>query len=285
MIWTIANVFAILALAIGSYTDLRTREVPDWLSHGTIYFGFALNAILSIVYLDWHFIVYSVLGFALCFLLGLGMYKLGQWGGGDTKVIMGVGALVGLNPSTLLIITFLVNTILVGAVYGIGWSLFVALRNWKSFWKEYRQFTKTPAIIKVRLLLYVVVIFGLLTAFLWFPQNRIMIIGAIAIIFFLTHFWIMIKVVEKACMIKEVNPSVLTEGDWIAEDVKVKGEVITGPGDLGVSLEQIAKLKKIGVRKVKVKYGIPFVPSFLIAFILAAMLGAWYLGILQALYF
>ena len=86
-------------------------------------------------------------------------------------------------------------------------------------------------------------------------------------------------------MIKNVSPSKITEGDWIAEEIKVKGKLIAGPKDLGISLEQIARLKSLGVKKVLVKYGIPFVPSFLIAFIIAVIAGAWYLGVLQVIYF
>ena len=48
---------------------------------------------------------------------------------------------------------------------------------------------------------------------------------------------------------------------------------MTGPKDLGISRQQIERLiryKKI--RKVIVKEGIPFIPAFLIAFILTVMM-------------
>lgn len=280
---TIPAVFGFLLLAIGSYTDVRTREVPDWVSHGFIYLGFALNIILSIIYKELYFIVYSILGFALCLALGWAMYKLGQWGGGDSKVIMGIGSIVGLNPQSLFLITFLVNSIIVGGVYGIIWSLIVAFRNWKAFKKTYKETTATKKIVKIRLALYVVVVVGLLSGFAFFPGFKMEIVGLTALIFLLVHLWIIIRTVEKSCMIQEISPLKLTEGDWIVEDVFVKGKRITGPKDLGIEKEQIAELKKLGVKKVKVKYGIPFVPSFLIAFILAVIVGAWYLGILNYL--
>jgi len=72
-------------------------------------------------------------------------------------------------------------------------------------------------------------------------------------------------------MLKYVEPKELTEGDWIAKDIKVKGEYITGPKDLGIEKKQINKLikfYKLGkIKKVLIKEGIPFVPSFLLAFI------------------
>ena len=53
------------------------------------------------------------------------------------------------------------------------------------------------------------------------------------------YFWIFIKVVEKSCMYKYVEPQQLTEGDWIAKDVKIDGKYITGPKDLGIEKKQI----------------------------------------------
>ena len=64
----------------------------------------------------------------------------------------------------------------------------------------------------------------------------------------------------------------LTEGDWIAEDVKVNGKIICSPKDLGISKEQIKKLKHHNIKKVLVKEGIPFVPSFLIAFVVTSLI-------------
>ena len=65
----------------------------------------------------------------------------------------------------------------------------------------------------------------------------------------------------------------LTEGDWIAKDVVVKGKKICGPKDLGISRKQISRLSKLNIKKVLVKYGMPFVPSFLLAFIITLLWG------------
>ena len=69
----------------------------------------------------------------------------------------------------------------------------------------------------------------------------------------------------------------LTEGDWIAEEIKVGKKYICGPKDLGIELAQIKKLiaykKKGKIKKVLIKVGIPFVPSFLIAFIVTYIWG------------
>ena len=102
---------------------------------------------------------------------------------------------------------------------------------------------------------------------------------------FLTTFyvWIFVKSIEKSSMYKLVEPNKLTEGDWIVKDVYINKQYITGPKDLGIEKKQIKllieayKRKKIG--KVLIKEGIPFVPSFLIAFIITFVIGnpLWFL--------
>ncbi len=70
----------------------------------------------------------------------------------------------------------------------------------------------------------------------------------------------------------------MTEGDWIAKEIKYKGKVITGPKDLGIEKKQINKLKRLfklnKIRKVLIKEGIPFVPSFLAGWIITVVWGS-----------
>ncbi|PIO05594.1 hypothetical protein COT47_04145, partial [Candidatus Woesearchaeota archaeon CG08_land_8_20_14_0_20_43_7] len=55
---------------------------------------------------------------------------------------------------------------------------------------------------------------------------------------------------------------------------------ICGPKDLGIEKKQIAILLKHKVKKVLVREGIPFVPSFLIAFIVNVFFQNWFLRFL-----
>ncbi|HLD06646.1 MAG TPA: hypothetical protein VJC16_03885, partial [Candidatus Nanoarchaeia archaeon] len=81
--------------------------------------------------------------------------------------------------------------------------------------------------------------------------------------------------VEEATMKRKVPLDKVTEGDWIVQDITIKGKYIAGPKDLGITKEQIAALKKARIKEVLVKYGIPFVPSFLLAFIAYLILGEY----------
>jgi hypothetical protein len=83
--------------------------------------------------------------------------------------------------------------------------------------------------------------------------------------------FIIIKILEQIAFIKDLPVDKATEGDWVAEDILVHGKTIVRKKDLGITKEQLAELKELAAKgklqTVKLKYGIPFVPSFLIAFI------------------
>ena len=57
------------------------------------------------------------------------------------------------------------------------------------------------------------------------------------------------------------------------DDVKHGKKVICSPKDLGISKAQIAELKKLKIKSVVVKEGIPFVPSFLLSFLVTMYIG------------
>ncbi|MAE43296.1 hypothetical protein CMO93_05975 [Candidatus Woesearchaeota archaeon] len=270
-----------LALLIGSYTDLRTREVPDWLNFGLIGTGFGINLLFSIIYWKLNFITYSVIGFGIFLVIAYIMFYAGQWGGGDSKMLMGLGALIGVNIFAIkfsFLASFLINALLVGALYGILWSIFLIFKNKKKFFKSLKKYVSNKKTIKIKKIIFILFIILILIAILvqdFFVRLIFLYIALISIITF--YLWLIIKAVENSCMLKYVLPSQLTEGDWIAKDIKFKGKYITGPKDLGIEKKQINKLislyKKKKVNKILIKEGIPFVPSFFIAYVVTLVFG------------
>ena len=274
MLW-IFLVLALAVLVIGTYTDLRTKEVPDWVNFGLIFAGIGIHAILSAVSSSWLPIISSGIGLGIGVGVSFAMYYLGQWGGGDAKMLMGLGAIIGFDLSNLFFLNFLINVFFIGAVYGLCYGVYLAFRNRKSFGKTFRHlYSKIPLILRRGIF----VLLGLAVAFaiLFLSLKNMIFIYLISLMIILIGFYylfIYAKTIEKCCMLKYVSPSKLTEGDWIAKDVKYKGKYITGPKDLGISKKQINLLKKFKIEKVLMKDGIPFVPSFLIAFVFTLFLG------------
>ena len=277
----ISYTIALSALAIGSITDIRTREVPDWVNYGLIISGISLNLLFSAIYSNPSFIINSIVGLIIFFGIAYIMFYAGQWGGGDSKMLMGLGAIIGIDISIAFrqfLIAFLVNTLFIGAVYGLFWSLILVFKHKSKFWKEFKRMlsNKTIAYIKnIILLALVALIIPLL--FVKLIYFKILILSVAFLILTTFYIWIFVKSIEKSCMHKLVEPSQLTEGDWIVKDVFVGGNYITGPKDLGISKSKIRKLihfyKKKKVKKILIKEGIPFVPSFLIAFLVTLFFG------------
>jgi len=263
-------------LIIGSYTDLKTREVPDWLNFSLVAIGLGANSIFSLVYWDYTFIVNSLSGFGLFFLFAILMYYTGQWGGGDSKMIMGMGALIGFDiffRGFPVAISLLFNILIVGAAYGLTWSIVLVIKNFKKFKKEVSK-------VKSRIRNILLIVMGLfLIASLvvndYGLRTSLVILALAPILIY--YLYVYVKAIENVCMLKFVEPSKLTEGDWIAKDVVVDGKKITGPKDLGISIEKIKKLvnfyKKGKIKKILIKEGIPFVPSFLIGYLVTLIFG------------
>ncbi len=281
MIETILSVIIVISLIIGSYTDIRTREVPDWVNYSVIFVGLGLRLLFSATTSNWNYLLYGIYGFTLFLLFGFLMFYTGQWGGGDTKLLMGIGALIGfeLKLNSFLLI-FLANVLIAGALYGLIYSFILAIRNWKQFTSKlkqhihkYKKHKYGSWIIAVALLVGIIIINDFYIRLLLFVTMFF------SILFF--YLWAFTKSIEQACMYKFVSPEKLTEGDWIAKKYTIDGKYICGPKDLGIEKKQIKKLiqlkRKGKIKKIKIKEGIPFVPSFLLGYIISVMYGAWFL--------
>jgi len=282
MLW-ISIVIALLALIIGSITDLKKREIHDYVSYGLIFSGFAIGIVYSIIYWEYNYIMQTAMGFMLGLGIAYAMFYLGQWGGGDSKLIMGLGTILGFNifeifgKTNLSFIILLINIIFVGAIYGLIWSIYLAIKNRKQFMKSLRFWSEKPNIsLARRIILGLTVIIAILTIFVIPPELKLVSLGLLATLFVVFYMWMFVKIIEESCMIKKVPVSKLTEGDWIHKDIFIGKKYIAGPKDLGISREQIAILKKYNtnekISEVTVKEGIPFIPVFLIAFILTIIM-------------
>ncbi|TKJ17664.1 hypothetical protein CEE44_03985 [Candidatus Woesearchaeota archaeon B3_Woes] len=276
---------AVIVLIIASLTDIKTREVPDWINFSIIPLGLGIRLIWSLSTNDYSYIIEGLVGFSAFFILALLMFYTGQWGGGDSKMLMGLGALIGLpyqflssNINWLIepLPSFLINTIVVGSIYGFVWSIILSLKNRKKFLKEIKKTTQSIAkLSKIMMVLFVILLFS--TLLIQDIVIKILVILLIVFIHGSFYLFIFIKAVEKSCMLKYVKPTEVTEGDWIAKKIFVNKKYIAGPKDLGIEKKQLNQLinyyKKGKIKKVLIKVGIPFVPSFLIAYLFTLWIG------------
>jgi len=266
----------LLAIIVASYSDLRWREVPDWLSYGLIFSALAVRGIFSFTE-GWEIIISGAMGFGICFLVACLFYYSNQWGGGDSKLLMGMGAVIGvtypLQTSSWNLLWFFLLLLCLGAIYGLLWVLGLAIKDRKRFWPEFKKRIyehKTMHLVLgiVSLLVFVLFLFGLKYnfSFVWplvpFPLATF-------------YLFLFVTTVENTCFIMKRPVSKLTEGDWLAEEVKINDKVVMKRKTL--EREDLDKLlilhKEKKIDQVIVREGVPFVPSFFFAYVTFLVLG------------
>jgi prepilin peptidase CpaA len=113
---TIAWWPTLIVLAVATFTDLRSRRIPNWLVLPFLVAGIVVSAWFH----GWHGIGQSLCGLGLGALIFGVLFWLGGMGMGDVKLCAAIGAWIG--PAQLL--TALVLTGLAGGVMALGWAAY-----------------------------------------------------------------------------------------------------------------------------------------------------------------
>jgi len=258
-------------LIIATITDIKKLEIPDWLNYAGIIAGIGMHLILSAQQWSIWPIASSIIGLVIAFGLACLMFYTGQWGGGDSKLLMAMGAMIGFQADKLGTGTsFLINLIFVGGAWGVVWTFYMAAKNWKDFIKEFKKIRQQKPFTTLRILTLLIATFMIIISFILI-ELQLQMISLALITYALCYLTIIIKATEKSSMHKWITPDQLTEGDWILQPVKADG-IIIKPEKLGLKKEQVKKIQQLykqnKISKVLVKYGVPFAPAFLIAYIL-----------------
>ncbi|MEM2874342.1 MAG: A24 family peptidase [Candidatus Nanoarchaeia archaeon] len=262
---------ALFGTVVGTYTDLKTKLVPDWSNYFLLVAGLGGNAILSLTHNSFLPILFSAIGAGTFFGLGYLLYVSGIWGGGDAKLLAAFGAIFGPTPAVAawpFLASLWLNILLFGAIFGVIGVIWLLAKNWckvvpaikKEFKKNELMMYPLIGIVAVAIILY-----SWKTVF-----------GVIAILAALTFVLFVFKATEEVCMVKTIKPSMLVEGDWIAEAIKIDGFSYE-PKRRGVSKEEITKLiglEEAGkLKEIRIKDGLPYVPAFLAALLVTIFYG------------
>jgi prepilin peptidase CpaA len=105
----------VIALGIATFTDLRSRRIPNWLVFPFMGAGIGVQAWLH----GWHGVAQSLEGLALGAVLFGVLAAMGGMGMGDVKLFAGIGAWIG--PGQLMLA--LVITGVTGGLMALGWAL------------------------------------------------------------------------------------------------------------------------------------------------------------------
>lgn len=266
-------------LILGSYFDLKTGEIPDEVSLGLVAFGILFAVGDSLYSGIPAFFVTSLLMMAGYFLVGYLLFYLGQWGGGDVKLLAGIGAVLGYLASKGFLaeglfpyyIIFFINMGFVTWPYAILYSITLTLGKPESL-RRFRSYVIKPVSI-------LTLIFSLIPSIFAFSIGMEL-LGWIYLIlpfFVLGNFYL--KAIEEVALQKTVKTEELREGDLLAEDLILDGKVIGKRRDMeGLSKEQISKIRKLALNgkippKIGIRWGIRFAPILFLSFISLVFLG------------
>ncbi len=273
--WLFISVMVICGL-VGSFIDLKERWIPDYINFFMIFMGIGGHALVSIIEKNIWPLALSVGVAGIFYLLSYILVYIGQWGGGDAKMLIGFGALLPVFPTELsmlnplfgpwpFFISMWLNIMFLGAFYGLFFMMYLIIKHRKKFGKQFKinlekqsKFSYVFALSILAVLFVSLINLSLfyLLLFLWVMAN------------FGFYTYIAGKSIEKTSMFKIIPPIKLIEGDWIIKDVKIGKKVVYKSDRSGIDRKNINKLislyKKGKLPRVKIKDGVPFIPSFLI---------------------
>jgi hypothetical protein len=104
--------------------------------------------------------------------------------------------------------------------------------------------------------------------------TRIVVLFIITLVGLYYYLLIIIKAVEDSSMYKIIPVSRLTEGDWVAGNVKINHKIIYKKSSLGVTKDQLRLIKNSKIKRIKIKEGIPFIPSIFLATLVTLVFGS-----------
>jgi len=273
----IGIILALIALGFllaAAYCDVFKRsEIPDTISVTFIIVAVIVRAGWAAWTHDLWFLLEGLFAGAILFAFGYLLYRLRQWGGADLLLVAGTGVSIGWTlpadltsifsptlPSSFLPAwgTFLLNMMIVGSVYGIGWMIVLAFKS-----KKLRQ-----AVLEglKEGWLGIPVCAALLGA-LAYAVGTLPILQSAGVGVLLWVFYIFAQKVEANFFVRELPVRDLRLEDWLVEDIKIRGKVIASAANPGITEKEFDLIRKALSSgrlkgKVKVKEGIPFVPVF-----------------------
>lgn len=104
----------VIVLAVATFTDMRSRRIPNWLVLPFLVVGIVVSAWFH----GWHGIGQSLMGLGMGALIFGILAWMGGMGMGDVKLCAAIGAWIW--PSQLLLALVIIG--MVGGIMAVGWA-------------------------------------------------------------------------------------------------------------------------------------------------------------------
>jgi len=269
MVIVVLICLALVWILFATIQDLRSREVANWLNFSLIIFALGLRFFYGL-FSNFNFNLFyqGLIGLGIFFVLGNLFYYGKLFAGGDAKLMIALGTILpfseNFSTNVKIFLWFFLIFFFIGAIYGLLWSFVLMVKNFGKFKKEFgKQFRERKSVILFFMFL------GLLLIIVGIWNFLVLYFGVL--IFVLPSFYLYAKSIDEVCMVKNIKIKDLREGDWLYKDLKIGSRTIKAKWE-GINNKNIQEIKKYH-KKVLIREGIPFVPVFLISFILTLI--AW----------
>lgn len=257
MIELLSHALGLGVLTAAAAWDLRTTEVPDWLSLVGVFGGVFLHAAAALNQGSSQPLLWSLGVGAALSLYGWSMYFLGMWGGADAFAtsVLGFSAPYALSgPGLQHPVNLLLNFVIVGFLYTVGFALLKAASDTKISTGTAERIREKKLRISAELAAS-----GGLSALIWAATdlNPLFYLAGLTSLVFLLR---LLRTVEDSMSVKKS-----------AADVE-QGEVVEEAGRQvkGISREE---LDSLGDSEVTVKTGVKFVPVFPLTLLVTDLFG------------
>ncbi|MFA5061245.1 MAG: prepilin peptidase [Candidatus Pacearchaeota archaeon] len=254
----------LIGILVATFQDLKRREVDNWLNLLLILISLSYVFYKALYEKNPEIILLTGFIIAIMFVIMNIFYYGRVFGGGDAGLLFAMSAFfIGVEfiESATNIGIFILFLMVSGSIYGTIYSSILYIKNREKVNKEIKKGIKKHK----KILLAIPII----SVAFYFLSNSLIFKLLSIIIFISPLLYIFAKGLENISMTKTISGKDLREGDWLADKERIGKKVINYSWE-GLSKEEVRLLSK--KKKVKIKEGLPFVPAFLMAFILYALL-------------
>ena len=258
----LTSVFVFLML--GAYYDFKTKELPYFLTLPFIslmlFFQLYRTVLLGISGTMW-----LILSVTIVFGLNFFFYKVGIRGGGDALAVLGLALAFGNNFYGFIVVYLLLEA--VGAFYGMFYTLGSLFKN--------RNKIKISKDIKFLFSLLLILTFILLLVE-WVLSFLFFLVGLLFI------FIVTLSKYEKQIFVRRIKVDDLVGEEWILKDIS-KGKYKVTKKKTGLTDKDIKTLKKMKLKSIEIREGIPLIPGYFLGYILFIL--AWFFFRSKVIYF
>ena len=235
-----------IILFYGVITDIKQREVPDYISFLALW----ISIVYTLIYRN-HFTLYLYIFSFIFFILGYLLMKFKVVGMGDIKILIPLFLLLG-TASPLLILYFFFLSLIIGGIYGLIYVIILYIKSKKR--------------IKINFYIHLYHIFLIIVSLIFLINRNIYGFFFLWVLIFSVVFLYikpLLIFAEKNLFITKKSVNELVDGDWIylnRKDIEKNKLILYN------------SKKRINKKYVYVKEGIAFIPPIFLSYILLILL-------------